>query len=153
MSGTAAWTRLAPERQEQFATLSVRHSHRSRISDDYPSFVADHELRFVHPRTGRPVLFVTEYHAERIVELDVDRSAEVLGELMTDLYAPEHVYVHDWQLHDLLVWDNLVIQHARPEEADVAAGTRALQRVAANEVTYAELIARARARDEARVDD
>jgi taurine dioxygenase len=152
VSGAAAWERLGPEQHERLAPLSIRHSYESRIGDEYPSFVADHPLRFLHPRTGKPVLFVTEMHADRILDLDVDESTHVLDELMSELYAPEHVYVHNWRLHDLLVWDNLVVQHARTEEADVSAGTRVLQRATANEVTYAELIDRARARERAGVD-
>jgi hypothetical protein len=54
------------------------------------------------------------------------------------------VYVHDWQLHDFVIWDNLAVQHARLAEAAIADGARALQRVTINEVTYPELIERAR---------
>ena len=37
----------------------------------------------------------------------------------------------------------MALQHARRDEAEVAHGGRAMQRVALNEVTYPELIARA----------
>jgi len=143
VSGVAGWAMLAPDRQETLAPMVVRHSYRSRLSHDLPDFVTEHPLRFAHPRTGRPVLFVTEHHAERILELDPEGSARVLAELFAHLYAAERVYVHRWKLHDLVVWDNLAVQHARTEEADIADGARALQRVSVNDVTYAELIARA----------
>jgi taurine dioxygenase len=149
VSGTAGWASLPAERQRQLSGLTVRHSYRSRISDDLPDFEADHPLCRLHPRTGRPILFVTEHHAERIVDLDADESDRVLLELFAHLYAPQHVYVHEWRLHDLLVWDNLAVQHARTEEADPALGARALQRVSVNDVTYAELIERARERQRA----
>jgi alpha-ketoglutarate-dependent taurine dioxygenase len=28
---------------------------------------------------------------------------------------PEHLYRHAWEVGDLLVWDNLLLQHARPD--------------------------------------
>ena len=30
-------------------------------------------------------------------------------------YEPEHVYAHEWKPGDLVMWDNLTVQHARPE--------------------------------------
>jgi alpha-ketoglutarate-dependent taurine dioxygenase len=80
----------------------------------------------------------------------VDRAERdrILGELFQHLYAPERIYLHDWQLYDLLIWDNLAVQHARTKDADVAEGERALQRVALNEMTYSELIARAQQRED-----
>jgi taurine dioxygenase len=143
VSGVHAWATLPQQRRERLAGMTVHHSHTSAISDDMPKFEADHPLRFVHPRTGRPILFVTEYHADRIHDLDREESDRVLSELRAHLYAPDQVYVHRWRLYDLVIWDNLAIQHARTDEANIAQGRRVLQRVALNGVTYEELIARA----------
>ena len=41
------------------------------------------------------------------------------------MYAPDNVYEHTWQVGDLLVWDNLALQHAR----DAVNGRRTLRRV------------------------
>jgi taurine dioxygenase len=101
-------------------------------------------VRLLHPRTGRPILLVTENHADRIVELDAERSRAVIDELFGYLYAEDARYQHWWQLGDLIMWDNLVIQHARTEEANPRAGKRALQRVALAEVGFHELLERAR---------
>ncbi len=38
---------------------------------------------------------------------------ELLEELFTHLYAPEHQLVHGWFQNDLVVWDNIAVQHAR----------------------------------------
>jgi taurine dioxygenase len=72
--------------------------------------------------------------------VDSDR---VIGDVLAHLYESGQEYLHVWELYDLLIWDNVALQHARREEADVARGPRAMQRVALNEVTYPELIARA----------
>jgi taurine dioxygenase len=116
---------------------------------NWPRFVAEHPVRLIHPRTGVPLLLVTEHHAERILELDEARSRAVIDEIFAVMYAPERRYTHWWQPDDLLIWDNLALQHARTEEAVPSRGRRALQRVALSEVGLPELVERARAREAA----
>lgn len=148
VSGAAAWRRLSPELREELAGCTLRHVLLSPLMGrDAPRFVADHPLQLIHPRTGAPVLFVTEHHATRILELGEARSRELLDLLFVTLYAPANRYVHWWQPNDLLMWDNLVLQHARTEEALPSSGCRALQRVALSDVALPELIERARARE------
>jgi taurine dioxygenase len=150
VSGMAAWDRLPAPLQEELADKTLRHLYISRLSAyDWPDFAAEHPVRKLHARTGRPILLVTEHHADRILELDEARSAALIEELYTYLYAPEARYEHWWQLDDLLVWDNLAIQHARTQHSDPSEGKRALQRVALAEVGLPELIERARARQQA----
>jgi alpha-ketoglutarate-dependent taurine dioxygenase len=81
-----------------------------------------------HPRTGRPLLFVSQGNTEEIVGMDEAASEELLGELFDHLYAPQNLYAHPWRTGDLVVWDNLAVQHAR---ANVKADgpTRTLQKV------------------------
>ena len=31
-----------------------------------------------------------------------------------NLYREELIYEHDWRNHDLVAWDNIAVQHARP---------------------------------------
>jgi taurine dioxygenase len=93
---------------------------------------------------------VTEHHADRILELAADRSRELLDRMFDHLYGEEHVYTHRWQLHDLIFWDNLAVQHARPEAARVSDGKRAMQRVVLNDVAFPELVERARRQQEQR---
>ncbi|RZK00303.1 MAG: TauD/TfdA family dioxygenase [Novosphingobium sp.] len=146
VSGAAAWDRLAPALQAELADKTLRHFYNSRLMvADWPSFAAEHPVRLVHPRTGRPILFVTQNHAERILEMDEARSRAVIEDLFAVLYAPEARYQHWWELDDLVMWDNLAIQHARTEEAHPRSGKRALQRVALARVGFHELLARARA--------
>jgi taurine dioxygenase len=141
ISSAAAWDKLPRALQDELADKTLRHYYASRMSEvDWPAFVAEHPVRLLHPRTGRPILLVTENHAERIVELDGERSRAVIDELFGYLYAKEARYQHWWQLNDLIMWDNLAIQHARTEEANPRAGKRALQRVALAEVGFQELL-------------
>jgi taurine dioxygenase len=165
-SGVHAWATLPPDRQRLLAGMTLRHRHIPTVGvggspqaarevataeqgepahalQPPKEFVAEHPVRLLHPRTGQSVLFVTEYHADRVYEVDQEESDRLLRETLAHMYEPENVYVHRWQLYDFLIWDNLALQHARRDEAVVADGPRAMQRVALNEVSYPELIARA----------
>jgi taurine dioxygenase len=150
VSSAGAWDRLPQTLKDELADKTLRHFYESRMIEvEWPAFVAEHPVRLLHPRTGRPILLVTENHAERIIEFDEARSRAVIDELFTYLYAPEARYQHWWELDDLLMWDNLVLQHARTEEANPRAGKRALQRVALAEVGFDELLERAREQQKA----
>jgi taurine dioxygenase len=67
-----------------------------------------------HPRTGSTLLYVSQGMTKEIVELSNDESEELLGELFAHLYQPQHVLEHHWRNGDLILWDNLALQHARP---------------------------------------
>lgn len=65
--------------------------------------------------SGVETLFVCQQHTDRIHGMARDESDEVLAEIYSAMYAPEHVYAHAWRPGDLVIWDNLTVQHARPE--------------------------------------
>jgi len=150
VSGVSAWKRLPEDMKARLDGLTLEHRLDHFASGfDWPVFVAEHPVRLDHPRTGAPVLFVTQSHARRILELDQEESDALIERLFAHLYAPEHVYEHHWQLHDLVLIDNLALQHARPQRADPGRGERALQRVALADTTLDVLVERARAREAA----
>ena len=66
-----------------------------------------------HPRTGRPLLFVSQQMTARIEGLAPDESELLLEQLFAHLYRPGLVFDHEWRQGDLVVWDNLAVQHAR----------------------------------------
>ena len=147
VSGAAAWASLPGELRERLTDKTLRHFYKSRAGfQDWPDFVAEHPVRLLHPRTGRPVLLVTEMHADRILEMVEEDSRAMIELLCSFLYASERRYEHVWQLNDLLMWDNLVLQHARTEQSDPADGPRGLQRVALSNLTLQQTIDMARAR-------
>jgi len=149
VSNRAAWESLPAELQDRLADKTMRHFYHSRAGFDWPDFIAEHPMRFTHPRTGRPLLLVTEMHANRILEMDEEESRATIDTLFTYLYAPERRYTHVWQLNDVLMWDNLVLQHSRQEKSDPADGPRGLQRVALSNLTLQQTIEMARAREAA----
>lgn len=64
-----------------------------------------------HPVTGRKGLFVNEAHTSRIVGLPEEEGAALLAELYAHIVKPEFRYEHSWRAGDLLVWDNVAVQH------------------------------------------
>jgi alpha-ketoglutarate-dependent taurine dioxygenase len=74
-------------------------------------------IRFTHPRTGRSILYVGEQNTLEILELQADESEELLLELFAHIYDPAQTIEHQWREGDLVIWDNLAIQHGRPDVA------------------------------------
>jgi taurine dioxygenase len=67
-----------------------------------------------HPRTDETLLYVSQQMTQGIEGLGSDESEAVLEELFGHLYREELIYEHDWRNHDLVAWDNIAVQHARP---------------------------------------
>ncbi len=60
--------------------------------------------------------------------MEVDESAELIAEVRSHFHNKDFAYEHDWRTGDLILWDNLVLQHARlPFDPNV---TRTLRRTA-----------------------
>ncbi len=145
VSAVDGWASLPAERQAALADLTLRHREVPLSSDSDRGYGYDHPLRLIHPRTGKPILFVTEHHASRIHQLPEAESDRLIAEIFEHLYRDEAVYVHRWQPYDLMVWDNLAIQHARSEQVERAQGKRDMQRVTLHSIGLAEVDARAKA--------
>lgn len=75
--------------------------------------------RTVHPAVLRtawdvPSLFLCAQHTDRFLGMPADDSEALLEELFEYLYDGANIYEHRWQPGDLVVWDNIAVQHARP---------------------------------------
>jgi taurine dioxygenase len=68
---------------------------------------------FRHPRSGRSLLYVTQQQTAQIEGFEFDVSEALLDELFAHLYRTEAVLEHDWRQGDLVIWDNVALQHAR----------------------------------------
>jgi taurine dioxygenase len=66
-----------------------------------------------HPRTDEPMLYLGQIYTSHIVGVDTNDSEDVMERSYDLLYRSENIYVHDWEQHDLVVWDNVALQHAR----------------------------------------
>ena len=117
-----------------------RDDAKSREHDLGPDVArATHPVIRPNPRTGTPVLFVTDLHAERIEGLPPEEGAALLEALLEHLYAPEHVYEHRWRLNDLAIWDNQAIQHKREDVS--GSKPRTFRRNSLNTARWVDLVA------------
>lgn len=76
----------------------------------------------VHPETGRRALFVNAMHTSHVLDMERSQSDMFLKELIDFSTRPEFVYRHDWQVGDLVIWDERSTLHRAG--GGVAAGQR-----------------------------
>jgi alpha-ketoglutarate-dependent 2,4-dichlorophenoxyacetate dioxygenase len=63
-----------------------------------------------HPGSGRQVLFVG-VHARQIIGMSTAESRLLLSDLLEHATRRERVYVHKWEVGDLVMWDNRATVH------------------------------------------
>jgi taurine dioxygenase len=66
-----------------------------------------------HPETGELILYVNRLMTDHIEGLSAAASEELLDDLIRYVQADSNVYAHRWQVGDLLIWDNRLLQHGR----------------------------------------
>ncbi|HUN31337.1 MAG TPA: TauD/TfdA family dioxygenase [Trebonia sp.] len=96
--------------------------------------VNPHFLRPVlwpHPGTGEEILAIWHQQTDAILPLPQEDSVALLSELFAHLYQPASQYVHQWQAHDLVIWDNRACQHSRPHVG--TSEPRTLRRISVGE--------------------
>ena len=111
-----AFETLDIDMQSRLKGLTGLHRHGSgpggsmyqnALDDDQDEKTVDaaHPAVTVHPSTGRRLLYLNETHTRRFRELELRESVNLLQELIVHATRPENVYVHDWVVGDLLIWD------------------------------------------------
>ncbi len=73
---------------------------------------ATHPVFTAHPHTGRRTIYVNDF-ADRIAGMNRDESDRVLGELLAHIDATAPRFVHGWLSGDLVIWENIGLQHRR----------------------------------------
>lgn len=81
---------------------------------------------YVNPHNGRRCAWVNEMQTARLLGLEWEEGRAVLHAVYDHLYAPENVLEHRWRNGDVVIWDNIALQHARGSLEGV--GKRVLQR-------------------------
>ena len=110
IDAAAAYSRLPAALRERIGTATAVHVERFPRGPT-PNRV-QHPVVLHHPVTGIPILFVNPLFTESIPDAG-DES--LLVELQASFAAPAIQYWHRWRPGDLLIWDNLALQHARNE--------------------------------------
>jgi alpha-ketoglutarate-dependent taurine dioxygenase len=127
VSATHAWDTLPDELRRRVDGLQAVHVTGQQVGrgDTAELLPIVHErarsatkpVAYRHPRTGRTILYVAQMMTSHIDGLELDESEQLLDELFAHLYAPENSWQHEWRDRDLVMWDNLAVQHARPPVA------------------------------------
>lgn len=143
-SGFRGWEQLPDglkARVAELKALQVRGhllGRRTTIAD-----LEAGDMCTVHPVVGRqegterPYLFVNLDMSACITTLPSAESDALIEELFAYLYEEANIYEHHWRKGDLVVWDNLALQHARSETGSAA---RTLRRVSIAEYGYWEQV-------------
>jgi alpha-ketoglutarate-dependent taurine dioxygenase len=123
VSAAYAWSTLPERSRARVDGLTVKHTagevRRGNLTDVVvttverpPSTITPIAHR--HPRTGQTILYVCEQMTKEVVDLAPADSESLLEELFAHLYDPVSQWDHHWRNGDLVIWDNVAVQHARP---------------------------------------
>jgi taurine dioxygenase len=72
---------------------------------------AIHPVVRTHPRTGRKSIYVNELFSVAIQDMPDEEAKPLLAELCRHCTRDGEIYKHQWQVGDVLVWDNCASQH------------------------------------------
>jgi alpha-ketoglutarate-dependent taurine dioxygenase len=120
-SSYAAYEGLAAEEQELADSLRVVHTFEAaqRLVDSDPSPeelamwrrrpAKEHPLVWKH-QSGRRSL-VLGATASRVVGMDLDEGRALLADLLAKSTVAERVYRHQWDVGDMVIWDNRGVLH------------------------------------------
>ena len=121
-STIAAFKSLPQELREQALHLQVLflYDYEKNANRKAPSNWAGaprhiHPAVVLHPEIRQPSLLVNRLMADSIVGMPPEQSDAVLEQLCQATERPEHIYEHEWQVGDLLIWDNRATLHARTD--------------------------------------
>ena len=130
-SGVRALDRLPADLRARIEPLHVVHLrdlHEERTDyrwreENVPADAApgrflrhEHPLVYRLPHTDQRTIMVNELLTSHIVELPLDEGEALIQLLFSAIYADDNVYTHHWQTNDVVIWDNLALQHCRPME-------------------------------------
>ena len=121
----AAYDSLSAEMKAQLEGLRVHHSiahSREILGFEFSETEQDilkgavHPLIRTLPRSGRKALYIAA-HASQIIDWPIPEGRLLLLELIEHATQPESVYRHQWNVGDLVIYDNRATMHrARPFE-------------------------------------
>ncbi len=98
--------------RDQKAKESVE-GMRPILSEEQAAKVPDvvHPMIRTHEDTGEKALFINHGFTFAVEDMEDEDGKELLGELFAHATQPELIYVHKWQPHDFLCWDNRIVMH------------------------------------------
>jgi taurine dioxygenase len=132
--GADLYRRLSPQLREAIEdktiiyTLDVRYSHMKFIPrnvkslgvDEYTMKIVRESASFpraLHPavwtrNTGEKVLHISSWVAAGIEGMETEEGDALLRAVCDEIAANDGAYWHDWQVGDMVIWDNWRFLHA-----------------------------------------
>lgn len=117
----AAWEDLPQADKDLIDDLKVVHTVESSFRESLPNptpeqqeMLRSHDPK-VHPlvwhhKSGRNSL-LTSTSAMSVVGMDEDEGRALLDRMIAWATQPQYVYSHEWQLGDIVMWDNTGVMH------------------------------------------
>ena len=108
----------------QIAHKTIKHDKRYTSGGQLrPGFLAEQDIRESpgpshpiirrHPETGRNALYLGRRPHAYINGLPLDESESLLDALWSHATQPQFTWHHQWNLGDILIWDNRCAMHRR----------------------------------------
>jgi taurine dioxygenase len=114
-----AYETLSAGMKQLIANLHGVHVSERKIIDLTPERLAEHKrlnppvaqpVVRVHPETGKKALYIGE-KVRCFAGMSEEESRPLIDYLCRHATRPEFVYRHQWQVNDILVWDNRCTSH------------------------------------------
>ncbi|MDJ0555929.1 MAG: TauD/TfdA family dioxygenase [Microcoleaceae cyanobacterium MO_207.B10] len=108
---------LSPELKNKLHSMSAIHSLKEGYSrgnqpDEVKSDIAStHPVVIKHPETDVPLLYVNENFTVKLVGMCEQESAELMKCIFEEASNPDQILSHSWTVGDVVVCDNLGVQH------------------------------------------
>jgi len=116
----AAFASLDTELQQRLAGLQAAYSYNNRnafpprVSAEGPfEALVDvtHPIVRAHPVTGGPSLYIDLDRATHVAGMPEEEGRKLLQSLQDHAETNAPRYAHAWHAHDVVVWDNVSVQH------------------------------------------
>jgi taurine dioxygenase len=118
----AAFEDLSPDKQREYAALQAVHSYdteraparakKRNVEEINDTVDVVHPLIRHHDETGKSAIYFNSNRTDRIVGFDRRRSDALLDEVHQHMTQERYQYHHQWQLGDILMWDNRSVTHS-----------------------------------------
>jgi taurine dioxygenase len=127
VSSADAYDSLTPEMKARISELKAIHrfdnryaKHKEKTGQEasrdtfkdraaLPDVV--HPVVRTHPATGRKSLYINELATAGIIGMADDEARELISTLCQHCARESQIYRHQWQVGDVLIWDNCTAQH------------------------------------------
>jgi alpha-ketoglutarate-dependent taurine dioxygenase len=118
----AAYEAMPESLRDKVDALSCRHAYTfaGTLAKDWNIDAAElqplsavHPMAPVHPTSGRRALWVNKMTTVEVIGLSPEEGRALMSEVRSHVYDEAITYRHQWQVNDLLLWDNRSLMHAR----------------------------------------